>query len=143
LFGWLGGLGAYAAYFAMHALAVTSRLTPGDFPPSAGWIQFGGLEFILRTSSMGWLLVLPPWMSAIYLPLALLGLAACTAEIAPRILLGALAYLSLFALAGHSVHLYWGALYTPLLTFGAAWSGLALRDLVRAVLPKKTVAEEQ
>ena len=130
--GWLGGLGAYSLYFAFHALAVTSRLGPTDFPPPAGWIQFGGPGFILQTSSMGWLLVMPAWVAALYVPLAVLGLAAWKSEVGLRLLLGVAAYLCLFALAGHSVHLYWGAVYSPLLSFGVAWCGLAMRDLLRS-----------
>jgi hypothetical protein len=80
------------------------------------------------------LTALPPWVTALYLPAALLGLGGWTDPIARRVFVTVGGYLASLAVVGHSVNLYWGAIYAPLLTFGVAWSGPALRDLLRAAL---------
>jgi len=128
---WLAGSILYAVYFTLHALAVTSRLGPADIANSAGWVQIGGLSFILRTSSFGWFLNWPPWVAGLYLPIALLGLGGWPHPIARRVILTAAVYMGSFAMLGYSFNLYWGALYASLLTFGAGWSPAALRDLIR------------
>ncbi len=128
------GLVAYAAYFGAHALKVYSVILPTDVTNPAGWMQFGGVGFLLHATCVGWLMVLPPWMTAVYLPVSVLGLAGWTHAIARRVLLTVLAYLAAFSVVGHSVNLYWGALYAPVLSFGAALGIVALYDLIRTVL---------
>lgn len=130
------GILAYLAYYAAHVLKVNSLLTPADLPNPAGWVQFGGIAFLLRTSCVGWLMILPPWITAIYLPVSVLGLAGWTHTIARRVALTVGAYLAAFSVVGHFVNLYWGALYAPLLPFGAVFGGVSLYELIRAVLWK-------
>jgi len=96
-------------------------------------VQFGGIAFLLRASSVGWLMILPPWVTAIYLPVSVLGLAGWTQPIARRVALTVGAYLAAFSIVGHFVNLYWGALYTPLLSFGAVIGGVSLYELIRAI----------
>ena len=134
---WAAGLGGYAVYFAVHALIVSSRIVPGDVANPVGWVQFGGVGFLLRTSSVGWLMLLPPWITALYLPLALLGLGGWKHPTAQYALLTVASYMAIFAVVGHSVNLYWGGIFTPLLSLGAACSIVAVRDLSRAVLNNK------
>ena len=134
----------------MHALIVHARITPADFANPAGWIQlgavrihltgwiqFGGLDFLLRASSVGWLMLLPPWATALYLPAALLGLGGWTHPTAGYASLTVACYMAAFAVMGYSMNLYWGALYAPLLTFGAACAVPAFRDLAQAVLKNR------
>ena len=128
---------AYIAYFAAHAMKVNSLLTPADLPNPAGWLQFGGIAFLLRASSVGWLMVLPPWVTAIYLPVSVLGLAGWTHAIARRVALTVGAYLAAFSIVGHFVNLYWGELYTTLLSFGAVQGGVSLYELIRVALGKE------
>lgn len=128
------GVAAYAVYFGAHYIKVLALLTPADIANPAGWVQFGGLGFLLRASCVGWLMILPAWVTAVYLPVSVLGLAGWTSPIARRVLLTVGIYLAAFAVVGHSVNLYWGALYTPLLAFGAVMGGIAVADLVRVVL---------
>lgn len=130
---WIVGLCAYGVYLAIHASFVKGSLTAADQNPPS-WIQFGGLDFILRTASVGWLMILPTWMTAIYLPVSILGLIGWTDAIAVRVLSTVAVYLAAFAMVGHSMNLYWGGIYAPLLTFGAAWSCYAFRDLCRVIL---------
>jgi hypothetical protein len=131
------GIVAYLAYFAAHVMKVSSLLTPADLPNPAGWVQFGGIAFLLRASCVGWLMILPPWVTAIYLPVSVLGLAGWTQPIARRVTLTVGVYLAAFSVVGHFVNLYWGALYTPLLSFGAVLGGVSLYELIRVVLWKE------
>jgi len=136
LFVWLAGIGGYAIYLGLHAMAVLSRIPPsGAAPVVASWIQFGGVRFLLITSSMGLLLAFPLWVAALYLPLAVLGLVGWDSPAAFRVLATVGAYLLAFSIVGvPSMNFYWGAMYSPLLAFGATWAVPACRDIVRAIL---------
>jgi hypothetical protein len=126
------GLLGYLGYFAAHVMKVNSLLTSADLPILAGWVQFGGIAFLLRASCVGWLMILPPWVTAVYLPVSVLGLAGWKHAIARRVGLTVGAYLASFSVVGHFVNLYWGALYTPLLSFGAVLGGVSLYELIQA-----------
>lgn len=130
------GVLAYTVYLGAHVMKVNSLLTPADLPNPAGWVQFGGIAFLLRASCVGWLMILPPWVTAIYLPVAVLGLAGWTLPVARRMGLTVGAYLAAFSIVGHFVNLYWGALYTPLLSFGAVLGAVSVYELSRIVLRK-------
>jgi hypothetical protein len=136
---WSLGLVAYVAYFGVHAALVTSRILPGDISNPVSWVQFGGVKLMVSASSMGALVALPPWVTALYLPAALLGLGGWKDPVALRVLATVVAYLGAFAIVGHPVNIYWGAMYAPLLTFGVAWSIPAIHDLMKAVAVTKQV----
>lgn len=128
----IAGLAAYAAYFLFHMHAVAAQLGPNDIAdPSGGWITFGGLHFLAGTAAFNGAFVLAPlWISAALLPVALLGLFAFPSG--NRMALTVSAYAMLFCVAGKPFNVYWGALYTPLLSFGLVWAPFALRDLLTA-----------
>jgi len=133
------GMAGYSIYFALHALAVTSRMTPIDLEASwtQVWIRFGGVRFLLTASRVGMLLACPLWATALYLPFAVLGLAGVPSPIGSRLLLTVGAYLAAFSVLGRPVQFYWGGVYAPLLGLGAAWSAPACYDLVRAILARR------
>jgi hypothetical protein len=138
---WGVGLAVFAAYYAWHYVTAMSLIGPADRAYPDGWLQWGGLAFDLGTASFnGAFLLLPFWATAIYLPLAILGLLAWPAKASVRVLATVLGYLVLFSIFGKPVNTYWGSLYTPLLAFGVPWAPFALRDLVRAAMGTKTVA---
>ncbi len=131
LIAWGIGLAAFAAYFTWHALSVQAELGPADTAYASGWVQFGGLGFVLATAAFnGLIMTAPLWQTAILLPLALAGLAAWQGAMGTRAALTVAAYLLLFAVVGKPFDAYWGALYTPLLMLGFALLPAALRDLV-------------
>lgn len=142
LWTWIAGLGGYALYFGLHAMAVTSRIPPSNGVPEVShWIQFGGLRFLLITSRVGLLQLYPFWWAAIYLPFALLGLAGWRNPIAGRVLATVAAYLLTFSIIGiPSANYYWGAVYAPLLAFGTLWSLPACKDLLWVVRPRDWTA---
>jgi hypothetical protein len=138
---WLAGLALYSLYLFGHGLEVTRRLTPADrLPPS--WIQFGGTAFLLSTCRMNaFLFALPAWVSAIYLPLAILGLAGWRGATGLRVGLTVAGYLAAFAVVGQPFNNYWGLLYAPLLPFGIVRAPAALRDLCMAIHPVRSQNE--
>lgn len=134
LWAWLAALALFAAYFAWHYLAVQSQLGPNDVAYQEGWLQFGGANFVLATARFNGLLQLAPlWVTAILLPLCILGLIAWRDTAAQRIGLTVAVYIILFAFVGKPFDAYWGALYAPLLMFGVAFLPAAAIDLTKAL----------
>lgn len=138
---WLVAFIAFVAYFAWHAARVHAEIGPADPAYPDGWLQFGGLAFVLGTAGFDGLLTLaPPWLSAIVLPCGLLGLLAWPGPQGLRAAITVAAYLGLFLFVGKPFDTYWGALYTPLLMLGLAFAPAALRDLVAAARSPRLAA---
>jgi hypothetical protein len=128
--GWAVGLMFFAAYYAFHARHALASMLPSD-PPTVGWVQFGGLHFILTTASQPLLLQgAPLWVTALFLPPAVLGLCAIPGDLGRRIVSTVAAYFLFFACVGKSFNDYWGFLYSPLLAFGFAWLPVAMSRLM-------------
>jgi hypothetical protein len=132
---WVTGLALYAVFLTLHAVAVAPRIPrTDDILNVSHWSSFGGTAFVLGTCRMNvFLAASPAWVAAFYLPLSLLGLAGWREEIGTRCGLAAGLYLALFVAVGNPFNAYWGLLYAPLLSFGAALAPAALRDLCGAV----------
>ena len=131
---WLAVITAYAAFYAWHYAMVHALLGPTDMAHPSGWLRFGGASFMLSAASFnGVLTAAPMWVSALLLPLAVLGLLAWPSRADIRIVSTVFAYLLAFAFVGKPLNRYWGEMCTPLLTFGLAWALPALDDLARAV----------
>ena len=73
---------------------------------------------------------IPQWVTAIYLPLAMLGFASWNTECGRRAGFAACTYLVVFAFVGHPFNQYWGALVSPLLCLGAAHAPAAVYELL-------------
>jgi hypothetical protein len=127
---WALGLIAYAAYFGWHWWMVSQHLGPMDRAYGDGWLQFGGLGFILATAGFNGLWSLGPvWLAAAFLPLGLLGLWAWPKG---RLALATVVvFVVLFAAVGKPFNYYWGALYTPVLMLGLGWVVAAMLDGLR------------
>ena len=135
---WAIGLIGFAIYYGWHTLTVLSLIGPADRAYPEGWLQFGGLGFDLGTATFnGLFLLLPVWVTALYLPLALLGLCGWSAKGAVQLAAAVLGFLVLFACFGKPDNLYWGSMYTPLLALGLPWALPALRDLWTAATPRQ------
>lgn len=115
----VGGL-AYAGYFSWHWYSVMQQLGPEDLAYPEGWLQFGGLRFLVSVVSFNGLWSLAPqWLTAVFLPLGLLGLWVWRGG--TLALAAIVAYLVLFAAVGKPFNYYWGAVFTPLLMLGVGW----------------------
>lgn len=128
---WGIGLVAYAAYFGWHWWMVSQQLGPMDRAYGDGWLQFGGLGFVLATAGFNGLWSLGPlWLPAGLLPLGLLGLWAWPKG--TLALTTAVVFVVLFAAVGKPFNYYWGALYTPVLMLGLGWAVAAVWDGLKA-----------
>lgn len=117
---WVAGGLAYAGYFGWHWFSVMQQLGPEDRAYPEGWLQFGGLRFLISVVSFNGLWSLAPqWLAAVFLPVGVLGLWARRSGILP--LAAVVAYLVLFAVVGKPFNYYWGAVFTPLLMLGVGW----------------------
>jgi hypothetical protein len=130
---WMLGLAAYTAFLAWHASMVFSLMQPTDRAHAEGWVQFGGLPFVISTCQMNaYLLLLPQYVTAIYLSLAVLGFAAWQTPFEHRLGATVGGYLLGLMIVGHDFNQYWGAMLAPLMCFGFARSVTALPNLWRA-----------
>lgn len=130
---WALGLLCYGAFLGYHVATVSKLIRPDDLFQPAGWIQLGGTAFIVGTAHLNSvILTLPQWVAALYFCLAMIGFAGWNSTVGQRFGLTMAAYVMAFAVVGLYYNQYWGALYAPILCFGAARSPAALRDLVMA-----------
>jgi len=130
---WVGAAGIVLALLALHWSMVARVTLPSDVT-SPGWLALGGWRFDLalaRQSSL--LLALPPWVSAVATPLALLGWATRPGGYAGRAAAMLLTWMSAFLLIGRPDNVYWGFLFAPILPIGLAFAPSMLADLIRAV----------
>lgn len=130
---WGVGLAVLISLFVVHVTIVQQLMTPDAVAHEKSWVRFGGWPFLLSTAQMnGYLLLLPQWVTAIYLPLAVLGFAAWRSPAGNRVTLTICGYLVAFAVVGQPFNQYWGSLIAPLLCFGVALAPRALSDLWQA-----------
>jgi hypothetical protein len=135
---WVAGLLLFAAFLAYHNQMVQARLTEADLALEGGWVRFGGIRFILLTSQTNiFLMSLPLWCTAVYLPLALVGLAAARDEAGLRVGLTTLVYLAAFSVVGNRFNFYWGFMIAPLLAAGLAYVPRSLGGLLEAAFPSR------
>jgi hypothetical protein len=133
LIGWVLGLVAWLIFFTWHWRQVSGLIAPDALAHPHGWIRFGGAGFVLATAQINaYLLLLPPWITALYFVAAMFGLAGWRTPWGTRVGLTACLYVMAFAFVGQDINQYWGALIGPLLCFGAARSPASLCDLWRA-----------
>ncbi len=126
---WLGGLIAYTLYYLLHTNQVVNRLSSLDHNYSGSWLQLRGLSFVLQTATCGPISLLPNWAVALVITLAILGITTQRGQLPRRVLWTASLYVVLFSIFGKSFNTYWGLIYSPLLTFGLAWSPESIQDL--------------
>ena len=134
---WLAGLALYSVFLTFHSMAAGRYVSNSDVVHASAWIQFGGAGFVLLTTQINFFLLIltPAWVTALYLPLALLGLAGWRGPIGVRTALTAGVFVAAFTVIGIKPHnAYWGLLYAPLLPLGIIWAPAALRDLWTALL---------
>jgi hypothetical protein len=132
---WGIGLAVFGVYFAWHATTAMGLVLPTDPAYKDSWLQFGGAAFVLGTAQFnGLFLLMPLWVTALTLPLAVLGFLGWNNAAARYGLATVLAYALLFAFFGRSNNGYWGGLYAPLLMLGLPFGVVAVKDLVGRAL---------
>lgn len=129
---WLVGMAAYGIFYLWHARQAMALVLPTDHAHAAGWLQFGGAAFVISVAQMNmFLLLLPQWVTALLLPLAILGFAGWNTPTGLRAGMTACVFLTMFAFFGIAINQYWGALIAPLMCLGAAQAPTALVELFR------------
>ncbi|WP_396043867.1 hypothetical protein [Aeromicrobium sp. UC242_57] len=118
--GWAIALTVWAAFYALHALRVAD-LVPASAQSSPGWIDMDGWPlFVEMIHSRSLLVLLPFWVSAVLVPLALLGWWSCRSGYALRVAWLLSAYALAFSVVGRADTTYWGFLVAALVLPGLA-----------------------
>ncbi|HEV3418335.1 MAG TPA: hypothetical protein VG056_16035 [Pirellulales bacterium] len=138
---WLIAGAVYGIGYVAHILEVLPRIAPDARAHAEGWLCLGGTPFVISLAQMNaFLLLLPQWVTAIFLAMALLGFAGWTAPWGRRAALATSLYLALFAAIGQPFNQYWGAMVAPLLCLGIAQAPEALTTLWRRASASKSNA---
>lgn len=129
-FAWLIGAVVFGGGLLIHWTIVNKLITENDLALRGGWIVFGGWRFVLDTARMQpALLIAPPWVTAVLVPLALLGLAAWRGPLGSRVAATVGIYILAFSIVGLPFNKYWGLMYAHLLPLGFLFVPYAFRDL--------------
>lgn len=130
---WGAIVALFAAYMWLHYLNVEAVTSPTD-PPSPGWTKFGGWpNYIAAMRFTTALRGSPGWVSAVIVPIALLGWASWRSITGVTGFLLLAGYALMLMLFGRADNFYWGLLTAPLLLLGLMFAPIAIRDLGRAV----------
>jgi hypothetical protein len=117
---WAGLLALFALGWWLHAQQVTAGLTSADRAQPSGWVQWGGVPFVLRTTQMQLVLLsLPFAVTGAYLAVVGRGLASWVGPWQWYLAAPVAAYLLGFLAVGQAVNVYWGLLLTPALSVAA------------------------
>lgn len=127
---WLIGAAVFGGGLLLHWSIVNKFITENDLALRGGWIVFGGWRFILDTAGMQpALLIARPWVTAVVLPVALLGLAAWRDPLGSRVAATVGIYILAFCIVGLPCNKYWGLMYAHLVPLGFLSLPHALRNL--------------
>lgn len=133
---WTGSIAIFGLALGLHAALVNSIPVPAVVKQSEGWLAFGGWRFILAISQWNVVAaILPKMLVPVFVPLALLGLAAWNHRLGTRCILMVALYVGAFLVVGRANNDYWGFLFAPLLPLGLLFVPAALSDLWRAAVP--------
>lgn len=143
-FAWLGATVVFLVAYGIHMELARSATSPGD-PVSQGWLVWGGPQFVIETvRHSSALIVAPAWVTAVVIPLSVLGWLSRKSSFADRVLALLAVYFLAFLVIGRMQNTYWGTLYVVLIGAGLAFSISGLMTLRRIILNPKnspTVAE--
>ena len=115
------GLLGWAVFYGLHYWKVSHFITATAEAHRQGWVRCGGLTFVIAVAQMNtFLVLLPVWVTAIFFPLAMIGLGGWQTAWGTRIAITTCLYVAAFAIVGQEFNRYWGLMLTPLFAFGAA-----------------------
>ncbi len=119
---WVLAVATWGLFYVWHISQVRANVPP-DGVSSRGWFCGGGIEFLLATAQMHYVLVLlPKWATVIYFGLATAGFIGTKSELSRRGAVVFATYVAVFAMVGQPFNQYWGQLWTPILCLGVTRS---------------------
>ncbi len=122
---------AFSLGLMVHAGHVSEFIRP-DALQGPSWLAFGGWPFLLKVNQWNLItLILGGVLSAIWVPLALLGAAARLDPLGRRLMLIVWGYSLAFLFVGRSNNGYWGLIYGPMVAISLVFAPMALRGLWR------------
>lgn len=132
---WSMSFAAYAVFYAVHLRQVLPLISESDVAHDHGWVCLGGPGFVISIAQVNtWLLLVPQWLTALFLAAALVGAAEWSSPAGQRIGLGVAGYVVAFSIVGQPFNQYWGSLTAPLFALSASAFPAAAADLWRAAL---------
>jgi hypothetical protein len=136
---WAAIISIFAVALWMHALHISAYVHPND-PSSQGWNSFGGwIFFVNALSATSPLRVFPNEISAVLVPLALLGWAAWRTSVGSFGFLYLTGYGVMMMIFGRPENFYWSLLVAPLLLLGLLTLPAGITDLWAAITRKAEV----
>lgn len=136
---WLTALALFAAVLGVHAWAVSGVTGPLD-ARSPGWLGLNGPAFASGALANATALVmLPPWLSAIVLTLALFGWSVWRHPSAARAGLMLLGYGVMLAVFARGDTFYWALIAAPLALMGLVFVPDGIATLIAAALDRRAV----
>jgi hypothetical protein len=132
---WAAGIIAFFIMMVIHSSYIKAVAVPGTSYSYMEWLTFGGWTFFLSTASMHpYLFLLPAWVSAILVPLTLLGLSGWKGPLGSRIGITVGMYMLIFFFFGQEFNRYWGILYANLMLTGFLYISAVASNLYRSML---------
>lgn len=138
--GWAAALVLFAGVLAAHGWAVHRVTGPLD-TPSDGWSGLNGFRFFVSSISLASpLQLLPLWIVAPTVALALFGWTAWNSPTALRMALLLAGYAVLLSVFARLNNFYWALMVAPIFLVGLAFAPDGLRDLWRAALDRRRIS---
>jgi hypothetical protein len=130
---WASGASLYACYYGWHVLHVWSQRQPTDLAFESSWLEMRGLQsLLLKAQWQGWLLLWPPWVTALALVLVAAGIFFAHTPVHARLAGGA--YVAFFLVAGKPFDGYWGLLAWPSWALACGYGVELMRQAACVVL---------
>lgn len=134
---WFIGILVFSGELFLHWSIVSTMITESDLSTQGGWIVFSGWPFVLHTAQMNaYLFLAPPWLTAIILPLSVLGLAGWRDALGLRVFCTVGIYVLSFLIVGRPENKYWGLMYAFFMPLGLLYAPYALKDLFKSIRRK-------
>ena len=138
----IGAVALFAMFYAWHAHQVTA-IVAGHGGESRGWFGWGGWPAVVDGIQFSSPLTLVPFaVSAVLVPLALLGWLARAGRDVDAALMVIGVGVVLLAVVGRADNVYWGLMFSPLLLAGLGFVPAAMIGYARQLQAAPTVAAE-
>ncbi len=137
--GWAAAIAIFAAVIGAHAWAVAQVTGPLD-PASPGWLGMQGFGLFVKSLVLATALqILPLWLAALLIGLALLGWFAWDDPMALRMVALLGVWAALMSGFARIDTFYWGLIVAPIFLTGLVFVPDALRDLFARALDRRRV----